>query len=155
LTSAAGDQSENRGGGGISSWQKKGLSLFGVCLFLLSLFSVRNSRQNKKKRKKGRAKKKKMEGTNGPDPLLESNCLVPAFFDDEYVVNPCVVELRSKMKSSIKGHMFEPHLVKVHCVAKSSNKGHMLGPHLVEVHSETKSSNKGHILDHIWLKSTA
>jgi len=40
-------------------------SLFGVCLFL----GVRLSRQNKKNRKKGRAKKK-MEGTNGPDPLL-------------------------------------------------------------------------------------
>jgi len=39
-------------------------SLFGVCLFL----GVRLSRQNKKNRKKGRARKK-MEGTNGPDPL--------------------------------------------------------------------------------------
>jgi hypothetical protein len=37
--------------------------LFGVCLFL----GVPNSRQ-KKKREKGRARKK-MEGTNGPDPL--------------------------------------------------------------------------------------
>jgi len=43
---------------------KKGLSLFGVCLFL----GVRNSPQNKKNRKKG-ARKKIMEGMDGPDPL--------------------------------------------------------------------------------------
>jgi hypothetical protein len=63
----AGDQSENRNdaGGGLSSWRKKGLSVFGVCLFL----GVRDSRQNEKKSKKGRARKKK-EGTNGPDPLM-------------------------------------------------------------------------------------
>ncbi len=40
------------------------LSLFVVCLFL----GVRDSRQNKKKEKG--ARQKKMEGTNGPDPLL-------------------------------------------------------------------------------------
>jgi hypothetical protein len=56
------------GGGIIILAKKEPLfvgSLFGVCLFL----GVRLSRQNKKNRKKGRAKKK-MEGTNGPDPLL-------------------------------------------------------------------------------------
>ncbi len=109
------------------------------------------------------------------DQLLESVCLVRAFFDDEYVVNPYVVELCSKTKSSIEGHMFGPHLGKVLCVTKSSNKGHMFGPHLVKVRreakssdkgnmfgphlvvvcSETKSSNKGHILDHIWSKPAA
>ncbi len=86
---------------------------------------------------------------------LESICLVWAFFDDEYVVDPYVVKLHSKTKSSIKGHMFGPHLVKVCCVTKSSDKGHMFGPHLVEVRSETKSSNKGHISNHIWSKSIA
>jgi hypothetical protein len=55
-------------------------------------------------------------------------------FDDEYVVDPNVVQLRSKMRSSVEGHMF--------------------GPHLVKVRSETKSSNEGHILDHIRSKST-
>ena len=45
---------------------KKGLSLFGVCLLL----GVCDSRQNKKKEEKGARQKKKMEGTNGPDPLL-------------------------------------------------------------------------------------
>ncbi len=87
------------------------------------------------------------------DQQLESVYLEWDFFYDEYVVDPYVVKLRSKMKSSIEGHIFGPHLVKVRCVTKSSDKGHMFGPHLVEVHSETKSSNKGHILDHIWLKS--
>ncbi len=82
---------------------------------------------------------------------LRQICLVPAFFDDEHVVNPYVVKLRSKTKS----HMFGPHLVKVHSMTKSSNKGHIFGPHLVKVCSETKSTDKGHILDHIWLKSTA
>ncbi len=75
------------------------------------------------------------------------------FFDDEYIVDPYVVELRSKTKSSIEGHMFGPHLVEIHCMTKSSNKGHMFGPHLVKVRSETKSSNEGYILGHIWLKS--
>jgi hypothetical protein len=42
-----------------------GLSLFGVWMFL----GVRDSRQNEKKRKKGRTRRKKKEGTNGPDPL--------------------------------------------------------------------------------------
>ncbi len=79
--------------------------------------------------------------------------MVPAFFDDEYAVDPCVVELDSKTKSSVKGHMFVPHLVEVRSMTKSSNEGHMFGPHLVKVHSEAKSSNKGHILDHIWSKS--
>jgi hypothetical protein len=41
-------------GGGIIILSKKGLSLFGNCLFL----GVRDSRQNEKKRKKGRARKK-------------------------------------------------------------------------------------------------
>jgi hypothetical protein len=41
-------------GGGIIILAKKGLSLFGICLFL----GVRDSRQIKKKRKKGRARKK-------------------------------------------------------------------------------------------------
>ena len=41
-------------GGGLSSWQKKGLSLFVVCLFL----GVRDSRQNKKKGKWGAPEKK-------------------------------------------------------------------------------------------------
>ncbi len=87
------------------------------------------------------------------DRCLETVCLVLAFFDDEYVVDPYVVELRSKTKPSIEGHMFWPHLVKVHSMTKSSNEGHMFRPHLVKVHSETKSSNEGHILDHIWSKS--
>jgi hypothetical protein len=87
------------------------------------------------------------------DQQLESICLVRAFFDEEYVVDLYVVELCSKRKSSVKGHMFGPHLVKVHCVTMSSDEGHMLGPHLVEVHSETKSSNKGHILDTFGLLS--
>jgi hypothetical protein len=54
-TSAAGDQSENcnNGGGGFIILAKKGLSLFGICLFL----GVPNSRQNKKKRKKGCTRK--------------------------------------------------------------------------------------------------
>ena len=56
-------------GGGIIILVKKGPlfvgSLFGVCLFL----GVCLSRQNKQNRKKGRARNKKMEGTNGPDPL--------------------------------------------------------------------------------------
>jgi hypothetical protein len=85
---------------------------------------------------------------------LESVCLVPAFFDDEYVVDPDVVKLHSKTKSSVKGHMFGLHLVEVRCVTKSSNKGHMFGPHFLEVRSETKSSVEGHILDHIWSKSS-
>ncbi len=82
-------------------------------------------------------------------------CLVRAFFDDEHVVDPYVVELSSKTKSTVKGHMFGPHLVKLRSVTKSSDEGHIFGPHLVEVCSETKSSDKGHISDHIWLKSTA
>jgi hypothetical protein len=74
LTSAAGDQSENRDdGGGIIILAKKGLSLFGVCLFL----GVRNSRQNKKIGKGARQKKNKMEGTNGPDPLPTYHLLPP------------------------------------------------------------------------------
>ncbi len=84
---------------------------------------------------------------------LESVCLVPALFDDEYVVDPYAVKLHSKTKSSIKGHMFGPHLVEVRCMTKSSDEGRMFGPHLVEVCSETKSSDEGHILDHIWSKS--
>jgi hypothetical protein len=83
------------------------------------------------------------------------NVIGDGLFDDEYVVDPYVVELLSKMKSSFEGHMFGPHLVEVCCVTKSSNEGHMFGPHLAKVHSETKSSNKGHILDHIWSKSAA
>jgi hypothetical protein len=79
--------------------------------------------------------------------------LVPDFFDDEYVVDPYVVKLRSKTKSSIEGHMFGPHLVEVRSVTKSSDEGHMFRPHLVEVRSEAKSSGKGHISDHIWSKS--
>jgi hypothetical protein len=75
------------------------------------------------------------------------------FFDDEYVVDPYVVELHSKTKSSVKGHMFGPHLVIVHSMTKSSKEGHMFRSHLIEVGSETKSSNKGHISDHIWSKS--
>ncbi len=86
---------------------------------------------------------------------LRPICLVPVFFDDEHDVNPYVVELRSKTKSPVEGHMFGPHLVKVLSVTKSSNKGHIFGPHLVEVRTETKSSNEGHILDHIWSKSSA
>ncbi len=86
---------------------------------------------------------------------LESVCLVPAFFDDEYIVDPYVVKLCSKTKSFIEGHMFGPHLVEVRCVTKSSDKGHMFGPHLVKVHSETKSSNEVHISDPIWLKFAA
>ena len=39
--------------------------MFGVSLF----FGVRDSRQNKKK-EKVHARIKKMEGTNGPDPLV-------------------------------------------------------------------------------------
>ncbi len=89
------------------------------------------------------------------DQRLESICLVPALFDDEYVVNPYVVEPHSKTISSVEGHMFGPHLVKVRCVTKSSDEGHMLGPHLVKVHCVTKSSNEGHILGYIWLKSAA
>ncbi len=50
------------------------------------------------------------------DRRLESVCLVRAFFDEEYIVDPYVVELHSKMKCSAKGHMFGPHLVKVCCV---------------------------------------
>ena len=76
---------------------------------------------------------------------LRPICLVPAFFDDEHVVDPFVVKLRSKTKSLVKGHMFGPHLVEVRSVTKSSNKGHIFGPHLVEVHSETKSSGERHI----------
>ncbi len=75
---------------------------------------------------------------------LRPTCLVPAFFDDEQIVNPYVVKLCSKMKSPVEGHIFGPHLVKVHSVTKSSDKGHIFGPHLVKVRSETKSSNKGH-----------
>ncbi len=109
------------------------------------------------------------------DQQLEFVCLVQAFFDDEYVIDPYMVEFHSKTKSSIKGHMFGPHLVKVRCVTKSSNKGHMFGPYLVRVCSETKSSNdgahfgphlvkvhyvtkssdKGHNSGHIWSKSAA
>jgi hypothetical protein len=33
--------------------------------------------------------------------------LVTVFFDDEYIVNPYVVEPRSKTKSPIKGHILE------------------------------------------------
>jgi hypothetical protein len=68
-------------------------------------------------------------------------------------VDPTMVELRSKMKSPVKGHMFGPHLVKVRSVTKSYGKGHIFGPHLVKVHCETNFFNKGHILDHIWSKS--
>jgi hypothetical protein len=89
------------------------------------------------------------------DRQLESVCLVWAFFNDEYVVDPYVVKLRSKMKSSIEGHMFGQQLVKIRCVRKSSDKEHIFGPHLVDVRSETKSSDEGHILDHIWPKSAA
>ncbi len=67
------------------------------------------------------------------DQQLEFVCLVPAIFDDEYVVDLYVVKPHSKMKSLVEGHMFGPHLVEVRCV--------------------TKSSNEGHILGHIWLKS--
>ncbi len=81
--------------------------------------------------------------------------MVLALFDDEYIVDPYGVEPCSKMKSSVKGHMFGPYLVKVHWVTKIFDEGHMLGPHLVKVCSETKSSDKGHILGHIWLKSAA
>ncbi len=81
--------------------------------------------------------------------------MVPALFDDEYSVDPHVVELCSRTKSSVEGHMFVPHLVNVRSVTKSSNRGHMFGPHQVKVSSETKSSNKGHILDHIWSKFVA
>ncbi len=80
--------------------------------------------------------------------------LVPAFFDDEHAVDPYVVELRSKTKSPVEGHMFGPHWVEVRSVTKSSDEGHIFGPHLVKVCSETKSSDEGHILDHIWLKSS-
>jgi hypothetical protein len=69
------------------------------------------------------------------------------------LIDPYLVELRSKMKSSVKGHMFRPHLVKVHSMTKSSNEGHIIRPHLVKVRSMTKSSDKRHILVHIWLKS--
>jgi hypothetical protein len=86
--------------------------------------------------------------------MLRDRLFGTGLFDDEYVVDLYVVKLRSKTKSSVKGHMFGPHLVKVRSVTKSSNKGYMFGPHLVKVRSESKSSNKGHILDHIWSKST-
>jgi hypothetical protein len=75
--------------------------------------------------------------------------------DDEHVVDLYVVELCSKTKSPVDGHMFGPHLVEVPSVTKSSDEGHIFRPHLVKVLSETKSSNKGHILDHIWSKSAA
>ncbi len=86
---------------------------------------------------------------------LRPICLVLAFFDDEHVVDPYVVELHSNTKSPVKGHIFGLHLVEVRSVTKSSNKGHVFGPHLVKVCSETKSSNEGHILNHIWSKSAA
>ncbi len=85
---------------------------------------------------------------------LRPICLVPVFFDGEYVVDPYVVELHSKKKSPVEGHMLRPHLVKVYSMKKSSDEGQIFGPHLVEVCSETKSFNEGHILDHIWSKST-
>ncbi len=86
---------------------------------------------------------------------LRPTCLVPASFDDEHIVDPCVVKLHSKMKLPIKGHMFGPHLVEVRSMTKPSNEGHIFGTHLFEVHGETKSSDEGHISDHIWSKSTA
>ncbi len=49
--------------------------------------------------------------------------------------------------------LFDPYLVKLCSKMKSSVKGHIFWPHLKEVHSMTKSSDKGHILDHIWLNS--
>ena len=69
---------------------------------------------------------------------LRPICLVPAFFDDEHVVDLYVVKLSSKTKSPVKGHMFGPHLVEIHSVTKFSNKGHMFGTHLVKFRSETK-----------------
>ncbi len=62
------------GGGGIRyhlGEKRASLCSASVCFCCLWVaLGVRDSRQNEKKRKKGRAKKKKMEGMNGPDPLL-------------------------------------------------------------------------------------
>jgi hypothetical protein len=107
--------------------------------------------------------------------MLRVGLFGTAFFDDEYVVDPYVVKLRSKTKSLIEGQMFGPHLVEilhdkvlqqgayvwttylveVCSETKSFDKGHIFGPHLVKVRSETKSSKEGHILDHSWSKSAA
>jgi hypothetical protein len=89
------------------------------------------------------------------DQQLESVCLVWAFFDDEYVVNPYVVELCSKMKSSVEGYMFGLWTTfgQSPLCDKVLNKGHMFGPHLVEVRCLTKSSNEEYNLGHIWSKS--
>ncbi len=59
--------------------------------------------------------------------MIRIRLLGTGLFDDVYVVDPYVVEPRSKTKSPIKGHMLGPHLVEVCCVTKSSNEGHILG----------------------------
>ncbi len=89
------------------------------------------------------------------DRRLESVCLAPAFFDDEYVVDPYVVKPCSKTKSPIEGPMFGPHLVEVRYMTKSSNEGHILGHIWLNCAVWQSPPTRGTFLGHIWLKSAA
>ena len=78
-TSAAGDQSENRndGGGGISSWQKKGLSLLDLCLASVCFWVFAFPARKKKIGKRGAPEKKKWrERWTGPPTRLFAPSLV-------------------------------------------------------------------------------
>ena len=95
---------------------------------------------------------------------LESICLVPAFFDDEYIVDPYVVKLRSPTRGTCLDHIWSKFAVWQspptrgtcldHIWSKSAvrqsppTRGIMFLPHLANVRCVTSSSNEGH---HFWL----